>query len=80
LGVRGLPAATRDFTSFGSDSDYRGPDAALRKKFRVTQSGNGVNGGRVTHRAQKRHFRFIQNNIRSSWNIAEVPPHDTTCL
>jgi hypothetical protein len=62
---------------YGSDSDYRGPDAALRKKFRVTQSGNGVNGGRVTHRAQKRHFRFIQNNIRSSWNIAEVPPHMT---
>ena len=67
----------RHFTSLGTDSDYRGPDAALRKKFRVTQSGNRVNGGRVTYRAQKRHFRFIQNNIRSSWNIAEVSPHMT---
>ena len=63
----------RDFTSPKTDSDYRGPDAALRKKFRVTQSGKRVNGGRVTHGAQKRHFRFIQNNIGSSWNIAEVP-------
>ena len=63
----------RHFTSLGTDSDYRGPDAALRKKFRVTQSGNRVNGGGVTHGAQKRHFRFIQNNIGSSWNIAEVP-------
>jgi hypothetical protein len=69
--------SSRDFTSFGSDSDYRRPDAALRKKFRLTQSGKGVNRGRVTHRTQKRHFRFIQNNIRSSWNIAEVPPQMT---
>ena len=56
------------------------PNAALRKNFRVTQLGKAVNRGRVTSRAQKGHFRFIQNDIRCSWNIAEVPPHDSTCL
>jgi hypothetical protein len=65
----------------GSDGDYRRPDAALRKKFRVTHSGKGVNGGGVTHAAQKRHFRLIPKVIRSLWSIAEVPPsYDTTCL
>jgi hypothetical protein len=65
----------RDFT--GSDGDYRGPDAALRKKVRVTHSGKGVNGGGVTEHAQKRHFRFVPNIIRSPWNITEVPPRMT---
>ena len=62
-------------------SEYRGPDAALRKNFRVTHSGKAVNRGGVTHAAQKRHFRLITNTIRSPWNIAEDPPsYDTTCL
>ena len=64
----------RHFTSLGTDSDYRGPDAALRKKIRLTQSGKGVNRGGVTTCAQKRHFPFIPGDIRSSWNIAEVSP------
>jgi hypothetical protein len=67
----------RHFTSLGTDSDYRGPDAALRKKTRLTQSGKGVNRGGVTTCAQKRHFPFIPDDIRSSWNIAEVSPHMT---
>jgi hypothetical protein len=66
-----------DFTSRGTDSDYRGPDAALRKKIRLTQSGKGVNRGGVTGYAQKRHFRFIPDDIRSLWKIAEVSPHMT---
>jgi hypothetical protein len=67
----------RHSTSLGTDSDYRGPDAALRKKTRLTQSGKGVNRGGVTTGAQKRHFPFIPDDIRSSWNIAEVSPHMT---
>ena len=67
----------RHFTSLGTDSDYRGPDAALRKKTRLTQSGKGVNRCGVTTCAQKRHFPFIPGDIRSSWNIAEVSPHMT---
>jgi len=72
--------ASRDLPGLhlvGSDGDYRGPDAALRKNFRVTHSGKGVNGGGVTHDAQKRHFPFIAKVIRSPWNIAEVPPRMT---
>ena len=64
----------RDFTSPKTDSDYRGPDAALRKKTRLTQSGKGVNRGGCTRCAQKRHFPFIPDDIRSSWNSAEDPP------
>ena len=60
----------RHFTSLGTDSDYRGPDAALRKKFRVTQSGKAVNLEGVTAYAQKGHFHFISNNIRSALKIA----------
>ena len=61
----------------GSVGDYRGPDAALRKKIRLTQLGKGVNRCGVTLRAQKRHFRLIPDNIRCCWNIAEVPPRMT---
>jgi hypothetical protein len=64
----------RDFTSPKTDSDYRGPDAALRKKTRLTQSGKRVNRGGGTTCAQKRHFPFIPDDIRSFRKIAEVPP------
>lgn len=67
-------AASRTSHLSNQTATTRGPDAALRKKIRVTQSGKGVNGGRVTDSAQKRHFRFIHNNIRSSQNTAEDPP------
>jgi hypothetical protein len=67
-------AASRTSQSFRPNNNDRRPDAALRKKFRVTQLGNTVNLCRVTAYAQKRHFHFITNDIRSSGKIAEVSP------
>jgi hypothetical protein len=45
--------------------DYRRPDVALRKMFRLTQSGNTVNLYGVTGYAQKSHFGFIFKDIAS---------------
>jgi hypothetical protein len=68
--VKQLPELHKPFRS----NNYRRPDAALRKKFRVTQLGNTVNLRGVTAYAQKGHFHFIPNDIRSSGKIAEVSP------